>query len=270
MQGSAYVSEHGRHGGDLLLREPFGDGTDQLIQAHLLDLPLGFRLGDPPGDHRRIAPRIHEGSIGGELAFARGHRLASSLDRHQAMVIGQLCLRHGADRVREMRGIEHRGQPRIQRLDDQLFPDVDRARVVELVGLRVLAGEDAPVVRLAVVPAALHAPLADTAEQQAAEDVRPRRPAGLATFLGASVLGATVVLSSVRPRSKSTVDLDELSGYFRDRCRAVVSIPYDPHLEEDSELDLDRLAKETRDAYLMLAATVGDTFGGSHRRQPAA
>ncbi|WP_084965787.1 MinD/ParA family ATP-binding protein [Thermoactinospora rubra] len=81
---------------------------------------------------------------------------------------------------------------------------------------------------------------------------------------------ATVVLSSVRPRNKSTVDLEALNGYFKDRCRAVVSIPYDPHLEEDSELDLDRLAKATRDAYLVLAATVGDAFGAAHRRQPAA
>lgn len=73
---------------------------------------------------------------------------------------------------------------------------------------------------------------------------------------------ATVVLSAVRPRGRSTVDLDELKSYFGDRCRAVVSIPFDPRLEEDSEVDLDRLEKVTRHAYLTLAATVGDGFGG--------
>ncbi len=58
------------------------------------------------------------------FAFALGYRLASGLDRHEAMVIGQLRVGHGADRVREMRGVEHRGQPLIQRLNGQLFPDI--------------------------------------------------------------------------------------------------------------------------------------------------
>lgn len=80
---------------------------------------------------------------------------------------------------------------------------------------------------------------------------------------------ATVVLSSVRPRSKSTVDLDALRAYFGERCRAVVEIPFDPHLEEDSEVDLDRLTEETRNAYLVLAATVGDAFPAAGRRSIA-
>lgn len=72
---------------------------------------------------------------------------------------------------------------------------------------------------------------------------------------------ATVVLSGVRRSSKSTVDMDALQVHFRDRCRAVVNIPYDAHLEEDAELDLDQLSSEARDAYLVLAATVGEGFG---------
>ncbi|MFE3452495.1 AAA family ATPase [Nonomuraea sp. NPDC059194] len=76
---------------------------------------------------------------------------------------------------------------------------------------------------------------------------------------------ATVVLSTVRPRNRSTVDLEALREYFTDRCRAVVEIPFDPHLEEDSELDLSRLARESAHAYLVLAATVGDAFGGISR-----
>ncbi|MDA0638346.1 AAA family ATPase [Nonomuraea sp. MCN248] len=73
---------------------------------------------------------------------------------------------------------------------------------------------------------------------------------------------ATVVLCSVRPRSKSAVDLNKLEGHFAARCRAVVRVPYDPHLEEGAEIDLDRLQEATRDAYLQLAASVGDGFAG--------
>ncbi len=74
------------------------------------------------------------------------------------------------------------------------------------------------------------------------------------------VESATVVLCSVRPRSKSTIDLDRLEAHFAARCREVVRVPYDPHLEEGAEIDLDRLQPETRDAYLQLAAAVGDGF----------
>ncbi|GII84657.1 hypothetical protein Ssi03_26470 [Sphaerisporangium siamense] len=78
------------------------------------------------------------------------------------------------------------------------------------------------------------------------------------------VKAATVVLCSVRPRSKSTVDLDKLESHFAARCRAVIRVPYDPHLEEGAEIDLDRLQPATRQAYLSLAASVGDGFGGTH------
>ncbi|WP_449061548.1 nucleotide-binding protein [Planomonospora algeriensis] len=74
------------------------------------------------------------------------------------------------------------------------------------------------------------------------------------------VRSATVVLCSVRPRSKSTVDLDRLEAHFAARCRAVIRVPYDPHLEEGAEIDLERLQPATRDAYLCLAASVGDGF----------
>jgi MinD-like ATPase involved in chromosome partitioning or flagellar assembly len=69
-----------------------------------------------------------------------------------------------------------------------------------------------------------------------------------------------VVLSMIRPKSKSTVDLDRLEGHFAARCRAVIRVPYDPHLEEGAEVELDMLNSDTADAYLALAATVGDGF----------
>jgi hypothetical protein len=67
-------------------------------------------------------------------------------------------------------------------------------------------------------------------------------------------------LSSIRRKSKSTVDLDRLEQHFAARCRAVVRVPYDPHLEEGAEVELDYLNTETADAYLTLTALVADAF----------
>lgn len=77
---------------------------------------------------------------------------------------------------------------------------------------------------------------------------------------GDLVRGGVVVVSAVRGKSKSTVDLDRLEQHFAARCRAVVRVPYDPHLEEGAEFDLDYLSQETADAYLTLAAEVADDF----------
>jgi MinD-like ATPase involved in chromosome partitioning or flagellar assembly len=82
---------------------------------------------------------------------------------------------------------------------------------------------------------------------------------------GDLVRQAVVVLSVVRPRSKSTVDMDRLEAHFAARSRAVVRIPYDPHLEEGAEVDLAQLNRATADAYLMLAAEVGDGFARPRR-----
>jgi MinD-like ATPase involved in chromosome partitioning or flagellar assembly len=77
---------------------------------------------------------------------------------------------------------------------------------------------------------------------------------------GDLVRDGVVVLAMVRPRSKSTVDLGRLEQHFATRCRAVVRVPYDAHLEEGAEVELDQLSKATADAYLALAAEVGDGF----------
>jgi MinD-like ATPase involved in chromosome partitioning or flagellar assembly len=77
---------------------------------------------------------------------------------------------------------------------------------------------------------------------------------------GDLVRGGVVALSAVRRKSKSTVDLDRLEQHFALRCRAVVRIPYDPHLEEGAEVDLDYLNAETAESYLTLAALVADAF----------
>jgi MinD-like ATPase involved in chromosome partitioning or flagellar assembly len=82
---------------------------------------------------------------------------------------------------------------------------------------------------------------------------------------GDLVLGGVVVLSAIRRGSKSAVDLNRLEQHFAARCRAVVRIPHDPHLEEGAEVDLDLLSQDTADAYLTLAALVADGFAHSPR-----
>ena len=77
---------------------------------------------------------------------------------------------------------------------------------------------------------------------------------------GDLVSGGVVVLSAIRRKSKSTVDLDRLEQHFAARCRAVVRVPYDAHLEEGAEVELEMLNDETADAYLELAALVADGF----------
>jgi MinD-like ATPase involved in chromosome partitioning or flagellar assembly len=77
---------------------------------------------------------------------------------------------------------------------------------------------------------------------------------------GDLVRHSVVVLSVIRPRSKSGVDLDRLEQHFASRCRAVVRVPYDAHLDEGAEVELPRLDQATADAYLMLAAEIGDGF----------
>ena len=82
---------------------------------------------------------------------------------------------------------------------------------------------------------------------------------------GELVRDGVVVLAVVRPRSKSSIDLERLEQHFATRCRAVVRVPYDAHLEEGAEVELNQLSKATADAYLALAAEVGDGFSWPHR-----
>jgi MinD-like ATPase involved in chromosome partitioning or flagellar assembly len=76
---------------------------------------------------------------------------------------------------------------------------------------------------------------------------------------GELVKRSVAVINSVRPKGGS-VDLDKLSAHFGARVRAVCRIPFDPHLEEGAEIELDRLSAETRFSLLELAATVADGF----------
>jgi MinD-like ATPase involved in chromosome partitioning or flagellar assembly len=70
------------------------------------------------------------------------------------------------------------------------------------------------------------------------------------------------VINAVRPRS-GKVDMRKVVDHFSRRCRAVLQVPFDPHLEEGAEINLDRLKPETRDALTELAAVVASGFPGA-------
>jgi MinD-like ATPase involved in chromosome partitioning or flagellar assembly len=54
--------------------------------------------------------------------------------------------------------------------------------------------------------------------------------------------------------------LGKVADHFSRRCRAVLEVPFDPHLEEGAEISLDRLKAPTRDALTELAAVVATGF----------
>lgn len=78
-----------------------------------------------------------------------------------------------------------------------------------------------------------------------------------------------VVISSARPGA-STIDLDELSRHFLARCRAVQVVPFDEHLAEGAQIDLNLLRPATRRAFIELAAMVADDFPASSGRHAVA
>ncbi|MBW9120618.1 AAA family ATPase [Microbacterium trichothecenolyticum] len=69
------------------------------------------------------------------------------------------------------------------------------------------------------------------------------------------VRSAVVVLNNARP-GHPLVQLDELESHFRTRVRAVVRVPYDPHIAAGSAIVFRELQPATRDAARRLAATV--------------
>lgn len=86
---------------------------------------------------------------------------------------------------------------------------------------------------------------------------------------GHLVSRAVVVLSSSRPGS-STIDTDQLGQHFLTRCRAVHKIPFDDHLAEGADVDLELMSKPTKRSFVELAATIADDFSGGpgQREEP--
>lgn len=74
------------------------------------------------------------------------------------------------------------------------------------------------------------------------------------------VRDAVVVLSC--DRVSPVIDREQVRQHFRRRARAVVEIPYDPHLATGGRLDLAAMRPATREAYLEVAALIADQFSG--------
>jgi MinD-like ATPase involved in chromosome partitioning or flagellar assembly len=70
--------------------------------------------------------------------------------------------------------------------------------------------------------------------------------------------GITVV-SGVRETGKM-IRTEDIVAHFETRCRGVVVVPFDSHLESGDEVDLDMLWPKTREAYFDLAALVAADF----------
>jgi MinD-like ATPase involved in chromosome partitioning or flagellar assembly len=78
------------------------------------------------------------------------------------------------------------------------------------------------------------------------------------------VRNSIAVINAVRPRS-AKVDIQKVVDHFSRRCRAVQLVPFDPHLEEGAEIDLERLHRHTRESLLELAAVIADGFPSTNR-----
>jgi MinD-like ATPase involved in chromosome partitioning or flagellar assembly len=73
------------------------------------------------------------------------------------------------------------------------------------------------------------------------------------------VPGATVVFSASRPGDLG-LDIGQLARQFLPHVRAMHVIPFDDHLAEGSEINIDLFSRQTRRAFLELAATIADGF----------
>lgn len=78
------------------------------------------------------------------------------------------------------------------------------------------------------------------------------------------VRNSIAVINAVRPRS-GKVDMTKVVDHFTRRCRAVLQVPFDPHLEEGAEISLERLNPKTQEALIELAAVVAAGFPGTRR-----
>ena len=72
------------------------------------------------------------------------------------------------------------------------------------------------------------------------------------------VRNAVAVVNAVR--EEGLVEVDKVKEHFQGRCRAVVQVPWDPHLSAGAETQVERLRPITRRAYLEVAAAVADGF----------
>ena len=82
------------------------------------------------------------------------------------------------------------------------------------------------------------------------------------------VSDAVIVTSSPRP-GPLPIDIGKFAGHFLSRVRAVHFIPFDRHLAEGAEVSLELMSRNTRQAFMGLAATIADGFGNAAQQRTA-
>jgi MinD-like ATPase involved in chromosome partitioning or flagellar assembly len=78
---------------------------------------------------------------------------------------------------------------------------------------------------------------------------------------GHAMLAAEAVVVLSCDRGSDQVDRERIREHFGSRCRGVVEIPHDEHLAAGGRVDVSRLRRPTRDAFLQLGALIADRFG---------
>ncbi len=73
------------------------------------------------------------------------------------------------------------------------------------------------------------------------------------------VAGAVTVLSAPS-KVADTALAERFEDHFRRRTRAVLRVPYDPSLVDGGPIAIDRLSPDTREAWLLVAATIADNL----------
>ncbi|MER5963503.1 AAA family ATPase [Streptomyces sp. NPDC002057] len=72
---------------------------------------------------------------------------------------------------------------------------------------------------------------------------------------------AVTVVSGVRSSAGRLIRVDEVVAHFQQRCRAVVTVPYDPYLARGGEVEPEWMRGRTRAAFYELASLVAREFG---------
>jgi MinD-like ATPase involved in chromosome partitioning or flagellar assembly len=71
---------------------------------------------------------------------------------------------------------------------------------------------------------------------------------------------ADAVLVLTCDRATKHIDTVRVRRHFEARCRAVVEVPFDPHLATGAQIEMDRVRAATQDAFRAIAAHLADRF----------
>ncbi len=71
---------------------------------------------------------------------------------------------------------------------------------------------------------------------------------------------ADAVLVLTCDRATKHIDTERVRRHFEARCRAVVEVPFDPHLATGAQIDMDRVRPAAHDAFRAIAALLADGF----------